>query len=728
MIGQLFSIGLFSLLGQVAILRELHVAFYGVELVYLVALGIWLLATAAGAALGRTSSIPESGRTTFLFIILAVILPCDVAFIRASRLLFGGIPGAYLPLHRQFLIAFLSLVPVGAILGFLFTRIARGAIHGGRGTLARAYAIESVGAVAGGILGTAALIWGMSNLSLTLALCLCPLFISASAFHDGDFSRPLVLVSGGAGAVILIALWHAPLLDIATAAWNHRNVAASADTPYGRVVVTGQQGQIGVFENDALSFETQGTEAELFSHLTALQHPHPREILLLGAGAEGLVRELQQHAPARIDYVEINPAMLRLVLPHLPSAISSSLEAPNVRIFYTDPRAYLADCGRYDLILVGMPEPASVQANRVYTAEFFALCAKRLKQGGILGLRLPGGENYLTPAMAERMASIHAALAVTFSQTLFLPGATTVITASRHPLPQSPEILIERWHTRGISGALTTPPYLRYVFTNDRFSALHTLLVRTDAPPNTDVRPLCYRYTLTVWLSKFFPELASSNHDVLTPRLPAATADKALVFPSLFGPIPLTITGVLALLFLIVRGKPALRLPVLVAAAAFAGMTAETILLLSYQITSGVLFRDIGLLLTFFMAGLALGAYVIDMLSRRVGLSRRLLAFLLGGFLCHGAVMAGHLAAGYAFGMAASSLLLALAGFLVAGIFAWAGHHGSGADAVAPLYAADLLGGCIGSLAAGLVLIPFAGLDTAAVWIVLAIALSCLLL
>ena len=49
----LFNIGLISLLGQVILLRELAVASYGVELIYLYALGVWLLCTAAGALLGR---------------------------------------------------------------------------------------------------------------------------------------------------------------------------------------------------------------------------------------------------------------------------------------------------------------------------------------------------------------------------------------------------------------------------------------------------------------------------------------------------------------------------------------------------------------------------------------------------------------------------------------------------------------------------------------------------
>jgi hypothetical protein len=66
---------------------------------------------------------------------------------------------------------------------------------------------------------------------------------------------------------------------------------------------------------------------------------------------------------------------------------------------------------------------------------------------------------------------------------------------------------------------------------------------------------------------------------------------------------------------------------------------------------------------------------------------------------------------------------------LVSGVFAYA----SGRDAsdqkriIGPLYASDLVGGCLGSLVASLLLVPYGGLDTAALLMV-PISLACLVL
>ena len=66
MILWLFAIGVISMLGQVVLLRELNVAFYGSELIYILGLGLWLLWTAVGAAAGRRSRRSGPRRRSFL--------------------------------------------------------------------------------------------------------------------------------------------------------------------------------------------------------------------------------------------------------------------------------------------------------------------------------------------------------------------------------------------------------------------------------------------------------------------------------------------------------------------------------------------------------------------------------------------------------------------------------------------------------------------------------------
>jgi spermidine synthase len=715
----LLAIGLISILGQVVLLRELNVSFYGIELIYLLAMGTWLFWTAVGAVIGRRVHFPSFNHIAVLFIIFGIAIPLDIVFIRSSRLIFGGIPGAYLTFFQQLIVVIISVLPAGLLSGLLFQWTAKTYVTTGR-TLAVAYAIESAGGLIGGLFSTLFIMWGLQNCSIAFVCALASVI------------TPLIVLRGlrtsllrGAATVLacifLALLWKTSYLDRQMTIWNHPNLLESSDSPYGRITVTRLYNQISVFENDALSFETEGTEAEYFCHLAALQHPNPQDVLILGGGIEGIVREIAKYKPRRIDYVELNPVMLNLVTQYLPDDIRKSLGEPNVHIIFADPRQYLKKSGMYDLILVGMPEPSSGQANRFYTQEFFEQCSAKLNPGGILGFRLRTAENLWTMPLRGRNTSIYSALQSVFPESLFLPGTTNVITASRAPLPRTPEIMSRRLHDLKIVTKLISPNYIKYLFTNDRFFKIRDLLKREKALPNTDIRPVCYQYAFIIWLSKFFPRIALVD--------PSSIMAKGF----LKQPLSLLLWTSLPILFLLSRFRPALRRAMLVAAAGFLGMVLETILILYYQVKHGVLYQYIGLLLMSFMAGLALGAMIINREMARPVNNQTLLRWhgisLLIGFCFLCAFTGMRVTMSISAGLVQISCLLAATGFLVAGIFAYASLHEieDQKNVISSLYSADLIGGCLGSLLGSLILIPLAGMDITTWGMLLLAAFSILL-
>jgi spermidine synthase len=312
-----------------------------------------------------------------------------------------------------------------------------------------------------------------------------------------------------------------------------------------------------------------------------------------------------------------------------------------------------------------MPEPTSGQSNRFYTEEFFREAAARLNPGGVFALRLRSAENFWTPLLRERMRSVHAALVRVFPHVVFLPGATNVVLASGEPLPTSPEILVARWRERNVTARLVSPPYLRYLYTNDRFAEINGYLQAAGGTPNSDVRPLCYRYTLLLWLSKFFPGLGSLEVRVSGRAFLAGTA---AVFLGL------------ALCFLFLRRRVVFRRGLLVFVAAFIGMVQETILILYYQVKAGVLYRDIGLLLMAFMAGLTLGSLAVNQGMKRAGegAQRWWGPAILGGFFLLTSGMAVLIGGSVSPGLWGTAVLLVASGFFVAAVFAQVTFTGSG--------------------------------------------------
>jgi len=696
MIVWLLAVGTVSLLGQVVLLRELNVAFFGSELIYILAIGIWLVWTAVGAATGRRDYRPAPRHVRSLLLLVGLVLPASAVVVRGFQRIFGGVPGAYLPFPTQILAMALALLPAGLILGMLFQWAAKIYIER-RHTLAAAYAVECSGGLVGGVLATLLLACHVSNLATALACGLVA--VIAASWPVAEQSSWQRLAGGMLGALLLVALVVSPWLDRQSTTWNHPDLLATRDSPYGRVTLSRTADQLVVFENGALSYESEGTDAEEFVHLASLQVAAPESVLILGGGASGLVREVLQHRPRVVDYVELNGVLLDLMQRHLPATLRTSLVAQEVRIVNTDPRRFLREASAYDLILVGMPEPASGQVNRFYTREFFALCADKLTSAGVLAFRIRGGENLWTPQQLRRTASIQRALEEVFSDVVVLPGSTHTVLAANRTLTRQPAVLGKRLADRRITARLVSPAYLEYLYTNDRFAETADLLAAAGAPVNSDVKPVCYQFTLLIWLAKFFPVLS---------WLEIPRPDPADLVRSPWAWLTLV---VLVGLLVASRRHFQLRRGLLAAVAGFSGMVLQTLVILNYQTGSGVLYQDLGLLLTLFMAGLTLGAASLDRLARSGSLSV-MGALLLGLFVVLSAALAFLLSRGWAQGLPGTALLQVGCGFVVAALFAFASLHRQTDQhsVVSPLYAADLLGGSLGSLVASLFLVPVVGL------------------
>jgi spermidine synthase len=685
----LLFIGFASILGQVVLLRELAVAFFGSELIYLLAIAFWLIFTGLGALVSRGTAPATTNQLIVSIAALGFMLPLEVIFARAVRLIFGATPGAFMPLEHQIVAMAVTLAPAGLLLGRLFVVAARRYTAQG-GTFATAYGIESFGGVLGGLASTFLLAGNLPAFP-TAILCSTITLVVGFIVSRSHFGSRLFFAFTALGFLGMLVIGSGQL-DRATLRWQFPGLLENRDSPYGRLTLTSHGGQIAMFENGALSFETQGTEPEEIAHLALLQHPAPQHILLLGGGISGTIREILKHHPESIDYVELDPHLVKLARKHLPREILSSLNDPRVHLVVSDGRKFMRTTKeRYDMILVDMPEPTSGQTNRYYTREFFSECRRRLRTGGRVAFRLPSAEQYWTPGLARRNGSIYRALESVFSDIIVLPGSVNIFIAAEDTLARDPEVSARRFLARDIQARLVRPSYIHYLYTNDRFAQIESILGQETAPANSDLKPICYQLTLLVWLSRFHRPLAE--------------------FQASIGGWIWWLLLPLGAVFWVLRRRAVASKVLLVAMAGFAGMVIEFAVLLRFQTASGVLFRDVGLLLAGFMAGLAISPIPGRWAAR---ISR-------GGIL---------LVLSFAVLCALSALLFYWEGtrYTLVGML-WLGFVGCGVGSLfcyaaekrkekgAPLYAADLFGGSLGGLIGSVILLPSLGLDTTALWV-----------
>ncbi|MFZ5432824.1 MAG: hypothetical protein ACOZB3_03525, partial [Calditrichota bacterium] len=715
---------LISILSQVVILRELSVAFYGIELIYILALGLWLLGTGLGA-LWRTSKT-QFGGFNRLLILFTVLLVLDVVFIRGIRILFGGVPGGFLPFEWQLLGIAVAILPIGIILGKLFREAAKlYTDHGG--SLAIAYGIESAGAAIGGLATTLLMLLALPNLAIGL-LCAMAALLAAILYSISTnlHSRTLLPKISWLAVLLLLgfgaALARSTNLDLMFTRWDYPHTVIVRDTPYGRVTVAAHASQLSVYENGALTYENEGTAAEEFVHLAALQCESPARILMLGGGVEGLVREALRYHPDQLDCFQLNRRLFEAVKTQLPPNDRAALQDECVSFRFGDPRELLQTAGIYDLIFVGMPDPATAQSNRFYTTEFFESVRQHLSDSGIVAFRLRSAENYWSPQLIARNAGIVKSLDAVFVDRIILPGTVNIITASNLGLERDINALTERFQQRSLTTRLVTPDYIRYLYRNDRIATMEDQLVGDSVQPNTDKQPVCFHYAVSIWLSKFYPRLLGPNR---------SPSEKSVI-------------GISLLLILLMAGggwsmrnRRRLRLALLVGWAGFAGMLLETVLLMQYQIKCGVLYQNLGLLLMLFMLGMAVGPITTESLLKRIQSrtnkpsTSRILGFSI-------AFMFALLSVGVALsigtdrmnGLVPIGTLLVASGFWVGAMFTYtAGVLRNEVDKpIGPLYAADLAGGAIATIAGVLLWIPLLGLSGTAIIGSLAILVSAILI
>jgi spermidine synthase len=747
----LFSVGLTAVVGQVLLMRELVATLYGNELLFGLILAAWLGWGAVGASLAGRRRPAGSGMTFMAagLAAAALLLPTQLAFVRGLRTLLGTTPGSVLDLGPLVLAVLLVLAPLCLCLGALFSSGAGLAVEGAR-TPGWAYVWDSTGAVAGGVLFSFFFIrwlnpfqsaFIVAGVDLAVALLLAQHRVrEGKEPAKAPASQRLISRSGSAVAIAGLVILTAAALPLGRAVetatqWLEWPDAArgtaqyllfSGDSPYGRLAVQAR-GQQRIFYTDgALAFETQSTFPEEIAHLPLLAHPAPKDVLLIGGGIAGDLREILKHPVNSITYVELDPLLIEAAREHLPAADAAVLDDPRVQLVLTDGRTFVQQPGpSYDAIIMDLPEPTTGSLNRFYTVEFFSQAKRLLRPGGILSFGLPSAENYWNPELARRNASIYRTLSSVFAGVVVLPGEHDFFLARDGSLEIDAGVLSERMAQRGIQALWVTPAYLQDLLTGDRFAEAQARVKgETGVQINRNLRPLSYYYSLAHWLARFYPGLRQAF-------------EGAELIRAWWLALPLI------LCVLVARWRRRWAMVLMVACIGLAQMLLELVLLFAFQALHGSLYGQVSLLVTAFMGGLALGGMlgnrVLARAGHTLGPTRPVLYGVLAGTACYGAL----LPLAFRQALPASQLafpLLALIGGLLGGmVFPLASRlaiAGSAPSSGRPsvishqpsaiggrLYAADLAGGCLGALLGAALFIPIFGIpQTCAAVAALAIA------
>ncbi len=124
---------------------------------------------------------------------------------------------------------------------------------------------------------------------------------------------------------------------------------------------------------------------EMISHPAMFTHGDAKNILVIGGGDGGTVREILRHKNVeKVTMVEIDGEVIKACKEHLPE-IAASFDHPKLDLRVDDGIAFIKTAApkSYDIIIVDGSDPVG-PAEGLFSTEFYTNCYNALKDGGIL--------------------------------------------------------------------------------------------------------------------------------------------------------------------------------------------------------------------------------------------------------------------------------------------------------------------------------------------------------
>ena len=168
---------------------------------------------------------------------------------------------------------------------------------------------------------------------------------------------------------------------------------------------------------------------ESLVHPAMIIHPDPKEVIVLGGGEGGALREiLKYNSVEELLMVDIDQDVVSLCEKYLPEWNGGAFKDHRTELLFMDARKYMENNQKkWDVIFIDITEPLDDgPAYMLFTREFYQLLASRLKKNGIIALQAAN----LNPQLINCHGAIYNTLKQVFknvdSYGAYIPSYDTV--------------------------------------------------------------------------------------------------------------------------------------------------------------------------------------------------------------------------------------------------------------------------------------------------------------
>lgn len=123
---------------------------------------------------------------------------------------------------------------------------------------------------------------------------------------------------------------------------------------------------------------------EMITHMAMCTHDNPKEVLVIGGGDGGTIREILKHeSVVHATLCEIDERVVRICQKYFPN-VSNKLEDPKVSLKFEDGFKFLDKFeNHFDIIITDSSDPVGPGVN-LFKEDYYRLVKKALKPDGIM--------------------------------------------------------------------------------------------------------------------------------------------------------------------------------------------------------------------------------------------------------------------------------------------------------------------------------------------------------
>ena len=158
---------------------------------------------------------------------------------------------------------------------------------------------------------------------------------------------------------------------------EHQHLVIFQNAQFGRVMAL--DGVIQTTEKDEFIYH------EMMVHVPMFAHGAARDVLIIGGGDGGILREVCKHSGVKkIVQVEIDRKVIEMCKQFLPRHSDGAFDDPRAEIVIDDGVNYVRNSDKkFDVIISDSTDPIG-PGEQLFTESFYAACKRCLKPGGVM--------------------------------------------------------------------------------------------------------------------------------------------------------------------------------------------------------------------------------------------------------------------------------------------------------------------------------------------------------